>query len=423
VCCIRTLIAESDALDRAIRAVRTEPPDKDAEGPGWELGISSALNADDWNPRPARAKELLRLFSQNTAVRAVPDLFDVHLGIRTGDKHVFIVPPSLVQQMDPTERRFFRPLADTIRRGRIQSPQFLFYPYDNGKLAITSEAQLKSLVPVFYSARLAPNRSNLQEQGRLQGRHWWELARPHLSWLTFGGPRLVSTCFAGRGAFAFDAAGEYAVRQGNAWIWKASGDLNIEEWFAYLAVLNSPIFEAVLDYFCPRVQGGQYEVAKRFMKNVPLPNMTLLAKREKKQLAEYGRAIHQGRRAPLYSLSTSAAAAFGVKLEDFIIAFPLTPSPRLELDFEQLASKWKRETAGFSSDAQKMKHSSVQSILRMGEAAIPLILRDLQNRPAWWFGVLRTLTGADPVPVNKRGLLDESAAAWIAWGKKNGYEL
>jgi len=423
VCCIRTLMAESDALDRAIRAVRTEPFDKNAEGPGWELGVSSALNADDWNPRPARAKELLRQFSQDAVVRPVLDLFDVHLGIRTGDKHVFVVPLSLVQQMDPTERRFFRPLADTIKRGRIRSPQFLFYPYDDRKLTITSEAQLKSLVPVFYSARLAPNKSNLQEQGRLQGRHWWELARPHLSWHTFGGPRLVSTSFAGREAFAFDEAGEYAVRQGNAWIWKGSRDLNTEEWFVYLAVLNSPIFEAVLDYFCPQMQGGQYEVAKRFLKSVPLPDVTLLAQRKKKQLGEYGRAIHQGKRVPLYSLSASAAAAFGVTLQDFITAFPLMPSARLEMDFEQLASKWKRETAVFSSDAQKMDHPSIRSVLRMGKAAIPLILRELENRPAWWFGVLQTLTGSDPVPPNKKGLLDESAAAWVAWGKENGYEV
>jgi len=421
--CIRTVLADSDAVDRAIRALRTVPSDRVAEGPGWELGTRCTLDAEDWNPRPARAKELLHRFEQNAAVRAVHDLFDVHLGIRAGNKPVFVVSPSLVQQMEPAERQFFRPLADTIKCGRIRSSKFVFYPYDNGKLVITSETQLRSLVPVFYSARLMPNKPKLQDQGRLQDRCWWELARARLDWLTFGSPRLVSTAFGCRGAFAFDASGEYAVVQGNAWQWKGSRDLSTEEWFAYLAVLNSPIFEAVIDYFSWQTQGGQYDLAKRFMENVPLPDMTLLAKREKNRLAEYGRAIHEGKRVPLYSCSTSAAAALGVKLEDFVAAFPLTPSARLEMDFEQLASKWKRETAVFSSDAQKMRHPSIQSILRMGEAAIPLILRDIENRPAWWFGVLRTLTGSDPVPVDKKGLLDESAAAWIAWGKENGYEL
>ena len=423
-CCIRTVIAESsDAVDRAIRAVRREAPNTDVEGSDWELGTRDTLNAKDWTPRPSRAKRLLCQFAQSTTVRTVSDLFDVHLGIRIGDKKALIVPPSLVERMSPEERKFFRPLADNIKRGRIQSPQFVFYPYDNKRLSIPTEAQLRTLVPEFYSTCLAPNESKLRGRRSRRSRQWWELVEPRLSWLSFGGPRIVSTAFGHRGAFAFDARGEYAVVQGNAWLWKGSRDLSIEEWFGYLAVLNSPIFEAVIDYFSWQTQGGQYELAKRFVGNAPLPDMTLLAKREKKRLAEHGRDIHEGKRLPLYSHSTATAAAFGVQLEDLIAAFPLLPSARLEMDFEQLASKWKRETAGFSSDAQKMRHSSVQSILKMGEAAVPLILRDLQNRPAWWFGVLRTLTGADPVPMNKRGLLDESAAAWIAWGKKNGYEL
>jgi len=421
--CVRTVVADSDAADRAIRAIRTVAPDKDAEGPGWELGTLSALNAEDWNPRPARAKELLRRFSQNTAIRTVLHLFDVHLGIRTGDKHVFVVPPSLVQQMETAERRFFRTLADTIKRGRIESPQFLFYPYDNGKLAITSETQLKSLVPVFYSARLSPNKSNLQEQARLQNRCWWELARPHPSWLTFGGPRLVSASFVGRGGFAFDAAGEYAVRQGNAWIWKGSGDLNTEEWFAYLAVLNSPIFETVLDYFCPQVQGGQYEVAKRFMKNVPLPDVTLLAKREKKQLAEYGRAIHEGKRVPLYSHSTATAAAFGVQLDDLIAAFPLLPSARLEMDFEQLANKWKTETSMMSRLDKRCMHPSYQKIVAMGDSVLPFILQDLQDTRDDWFWALNVITGEDSIPEDTPNKVDSLVEAWLSWGRANGYNV
>ena len=421
--CIRTVMAESDAVDSAIRAVRTVPPGKSREGPRWELGTINTLNAKDWSPRPARAKELLRQFGQSTTVRTVSDLFDVHLGIRTGDKKVFIVPPSLVQQMSTDELQFFRPVANIIKRGRVQSPDFVFYPYHNRKLSITSEAQLKSLVPVFYSICLAPNKSRLRGRKSKRDRRWWELVEPRLGWLRFGGPRVVSTAFGLHGAFAFDAAGEYAVVQGNAWLWKGSRDLSTEEWFAYLGVLNSPILEATIDYFSWKTQGGQYDLAKRFMDNIPLPDMTLLAKREKERLAKYGHAIHEGKRIPLYSHSASAAATFGVNPEDFIMGFPLTPSARLEMDFEKLSSKWKRETAMFSSDAQKMKHPSIQSILKMGEAAIPLILRDLENRPAWWFGVLQILTGSDPVPITKKGLLDESAAAWIAWGKANGYEL
>jgi hypothetical protein len=353
----------------------------------------------------------------------VSDLFDVHLGIRTGNNHVFIVPASLVQQMETAERDFFRPLANIIKRGRIQSPQFVFYPYDNGKLAITSEAQLRSLVPVFYSARLKPSETTLQGRSSKRGRRWWELVEPRLSWLTFGGPRIVSTAFGRRGAFAFDAAGEYAIIQGDAWLWKGSRDLSTEEWFAYLAVLNSPIFEAVIDYFCPQTQGGQYDFSKRFMGNIPLPDMTLLAKREKKRLTECGRAIHEGKRVPLDSHSTSAAAAFGVKLEDFITAFPFTPSARLEMDFEQLASKWKVETGMLSRLDEKYTHTAYQQIIGMGEAAIPFILRDLKETRGHWFWALRAISGESPVPQQSAGDINKVIEAWLEWGRKKGYAI
>jgi hypothetical protein len=34
---------------------------------------------------------------------------------------------------------------------------------------------------------------------------------------------------------------------------------------------------------------------------------------------------------------------------------------------------------------------------------------------------LEAITGANPVLPEQRGRLDEMAAAWLAWGRENGY--
>jgi hypothetical protein len=246
---------------------------------------------------------------------------------------------------------------------------------------------------------------------------------PRLSWLTFGGPRIVSTAFGCRGAFGFDAAGEYAIIQGDAWLWKGPRGLSTEEWLAYLAILNSPVFESVIDYFSRQTRGGQYELAKRYIGNAPLPDITLLAKREKKPLAEYGRAIHQGKRVPLYSLNTSVATAFGVKLDDCVAAFPLLPSARLEMDFERLADEWKAETGMLSRLDQKYIHPAYQQIIAMGEAAVPFILRDLKETRGHWFWALRTITCESPVAREDADDLNKVIEAWLEWGRKKGYAV
>ena len=44
-----------------------------------------------------------------------------------------------------------------------------------------------------------------------------------------------------------------------------------------------------------------------------------------------------------------------------------------------------------------------QEILDLGEEVVPLMLRDLQERPRLWVWALPHITGADPVPASDRG--------------------
>ena len=90
--------------------------------------------------------------------------------------------------------------------------------------------------------------------------------------------------------------------------------------------------------------------------------------------------------------------------------------------FEDLASIWRAETAYVSSSNELVAHPALQEIIGMGPAAIPLLLRELENRSSHWHRALRLITGADPVPAEDRGDLEKAAEAWLRWGREQGYK-
>ena len=89
--------------------------------------------------------------------------------------------------------------------------------------------------------------------------------------------------------------------------------------------------------------------------------------------------------------------------------------------FLRHAAEWKEATQFDSSPTRAAMHSAYQSIVGMGEAAVPLILRELDREPAHWFWALRSITGIDPVKPSERGQLDLMAQAWLRWGRLAGY--
>ena len=74
-----------------------------------------------------------------------------------------------------------------------------------------------------------------------------------------------------------------------------------------------------------------------------------------------------------------------------------------------------------SNTAQMAMLRSYQSIIGMGDPAIPLLLEELQREPDHWFWALEMITEQDPVPSEAVGRVNEMAQAWIEWGKKQGY--
>src|SRR5205823_3888515 len=97
--------------------------------------------------------------------------------------------------------------------------------------------------------------------------------RPVATWLAAHEPRIVSQAFGKRGNFALDETGEFAVVGGDGWCWRGEA-VRTDVLLAYLALLNSRVFERLLSVYCPRIKGTQFELAGRFVHNVPLPDLT-----------------------------------------------------------------------------------------------------------------------------------------------------
>lgn len=92
----------------------------------------------------------------------------------------------------------------------------------------------------------------------------------------------------------------------------------------------------------------------------------------------------------------------------------------LEGEFRNLVGRWRRETAMHSVTLKKAMHPAYQRIIGMGKDAIPLILRELLERPSGhWFWALNAITGEDPAQVTDS--IDDAIQAWLRWGREHGY--
>lgn len=105
-----------------------------------------------------------------------------------------------------------------------------------------------------------------------------------------------------------------------------------------------------------------------------------------------------------------------------VVIIDLSGTFALSEEFRSLARKWKTETGFHSSLSKKFTHSAYQRIMAMGKPALPLILRELRDRPSHWFHALRYIAGKDANGVAAGSDTIESArTAWLDWGRKNRY--
>ena len=92
----------------------------------------------------------------------------------------------------------------------------------------------------------------------------------------------------------------------------------------------------------------------------------------------------------------------------------------LESRFQQLLTEWRRSTRYTSSATEITGHWAYQEIIELGPAAIPLIFKELRQRPEHWFHALRLLTGYQP-PKSSRQNMGKMREAWLRWADRKRY--
>jgi hypothetical protein len=93
----------------------------------------------------------------------------------------------------------------------------------------------------------------------------------------------------------------------------------------------------------------------------------------------------------------------------------------VEQRFRRLEAIWTQETGYLSSYTDVVEHPAFREIIGLGKAVVPLMLRDLEQRPRLWVWALPEITGADPVSPEDAGNIARMSAAWLRWAKANAY--
>ena len=287
----------SEATGDALRMLRRAPnPEFDDGAAGWRL---FPLPTDKLHSRPTwrlttpEIEKALSRYVDAGAVR-VHDIFRVQQGVRTGHIKAFVLPKHDFETLPRKEKVFFRPavMNRSIQDGQLQSLYWIFYPYNRAGPCFNTEDELLSAVPIYAKAFLMPRREDLSARNGLSAiDNWWDLSRKRLQWAFDPTPRIVSKYFGGPGGFAVDSNADYLVVQAHAWFLRNAPSSDDERdspvffidelLYAYTAIMNSRPFGKLLEIFSPHVAGGQFNLSRRYVGHIPIPNFVDLAKDER----------------------------------------------------------------------------------------------------------------------------------------------
>ncbi|NER36484.1 MAG: hypothetical protein F6J93_21285 [Oscillatoria sp. SIO1A7] len=90
----------------------------------------------------------------------------------------------------------------------------------------------------------------------------------------------------------------------------------------------------------------------------------------------------------------------------------------LEKTFLELAEQWRYDTEMLSSITKKSNHPAYKKIISMGQAVVPLILREFERYPDHWFVALVAITGENPV--SREDNFKQAVEVWLQWGRDKG---
>ncbi len=231
-----------------------------------------------WLPAPGLLGPALAQFTARSP-GTVSDYFSVRLGVRAGDRDVFVLPKDQYAELPKSERDGFKPIAEKndIDEGRITPTRYLFVAGE----AVLTEDELLNTYPVYANRFLLPAKDTLSERTRIEKNRWWRLAEARNTWKNSTEPRIVSRRWVRNNGYAVDADGAFAVVQGYAWFPLASlkNDIasnrlagNVTDILRlYCIMFSSDIFFKILREFSTNASGGQIDLQQKYLNQVPLP--------------------------------------------------------------------------------------------------------------------------------------------------------
>jgi len=241
----------------------------------------------------------------------VRNIFKVSRGVDTGNNAAFLLSKNEWLELPKNERPYFKPcvMKESIQNGQLNDKLYLFYPYK--KYAINSEHELVEKTPKYFDLRLMGNKTKLKKRKGFEER-WWLLNRERSLPNT---PKIISSYFGKSGYFAFDKTGEYIVGQSFAWMLKKEDGGNEVYYFAYLALLHSPIIDKLLEMVCNVLDGGYFDLSKHYVENMPLPDLSMVDREMVNILSKFGENINEGKSIDKNNLNQVVANAYGLDIE------------------------------------------------------------------------------------------------------------
>lgn len=94
----------------------------------------------------------------------------------------------------------------------------------------------------------------------------------------------------------------------------------------------------------------------------------------------------------------------------------------LRTTFVRLAEAWRQQSGYLGFIRKKIAIPEYHRIIGLGRPVVPLLLRELEREPEFWFWALEAITGENPVSesVSASGDIQANADAWVEWGYRHG---
>lgn len=213
----------------------------------------------------------------------------IYQGVVTGLRDVFEISGSQYYNLPQEEKPYFRPLVDhdSFYNNSIRTSKYLWYPYNESGLMVTTEEQALSCSFVRY--QLAKYKDMLLRRKGVT--YWWELTRPRKE-LIKRQERMYSARFGNNNLFAIDGSGDAVSVEGNCYSLKSAK--NGDDLYFYLAICSSNSFRYLLSIYAKRIRSG-YDLSPKQVASLPIPDADNLRNDTTYQrLVEYGLYITNG---------------------------------------------------------------------------------------------------------------------------------